>query len=187
MSTNVYKCRAKIYFLGALILHEAVLQGDLPCSTGPGEPLSSFDALSPGYGEEGRVKSGQIGVSRAKAGEKTIWFIACSFGGMVLPLDSGFRATGGRAYVGSHCTMHFFRFCLLFSGEIQNWGGKSLAALGKTQRRRQAGHYRGFRQLEGMRSRAQGRHRRGLDGIGGTRSGWTPSIRHLLRISTPGR
>jgi len=34
---------------------------------------------------------------------------------------------------------------------------------------------------------AQGRHVRGPDGTGGTWSGWTRSIRHLVRISTPGR
>ena len=34
---------------------------------------------------------------------------------------------------------------------------------------------------------AQGLTVRGFDGTGGTWSGWTPSIRHLLRISTPGR
>ena len=39
----------------------------------------------------------------------------------------------------------------------------------------------------GCEGRVPGRHVRGSDGTGGTRSGWTPSIRHLFRISTPGR
>ena len=34
---------------------------------------------------------------------------------------------------------------------------------------------------------AQGLTVRGFDGTGGTWSGWTPSIRHLSPMSTPGR
>ena len=38
-----------------------------------------------------------------------------------------------------------------------------------------------------VRGQAPGRHVREFDGTGGTRSGWTPSIRHLLQISALGR
>ena len=73
------------------------------------------------------------------------------------------------------------------AGATHNWCGISLAAFGKTQGRHQAGHYRGFRQLEGMRRQAQGRHPRGFDGTGATRFGETLSNRHMSPMSTPGR
>ena len=59
-------------------------------------------------------------------------------------------------------------FLMQFPGATQIWGGNSLATFGKTQGRRQAGHYRGFRQLGRMRGQAQGRHLRGFDGTGAT-------------------
>ena len=67
----------------------------------------------------------------------------------------------------------------IYWGATQIWGGNSVAAIGKKQGRRQTGHYRGFRQLEGMRRQAQGRHLRGFDGTGGTWFGETLSIRDL--------
>ena len=66
-------------------------------------------------------------------------------------------------------------------------GWRCLPSLGETQYRRQAWQYGGVRQLGRVRGQAHGRHVRGSDGTGGTRSGWTRWIRHLLRISTPGR
>ena len=74
------------------------------------------------------------------------------------------------------------------------WRGNSasgswsrLPSLGETQCWRQVWPYGGFRQLERVRGQALGRHERGPDGTGGTWSGWTRSIRHLLRKSTPSR
>ncbi len=77
-------------------------------------------------------------------------------------------------------------------GTVWRWisasgGWNCLPSLGETQCRRQAWPYSGVRQLGRVRGQAQGRHLRGPDGTGGTWSGQTPSIRHLLRISTPGR
>ena len=66
-------------------------------------------------------------------------------------------------------------------------GWSRLPSLGETQCRSQVWPYGGVRQLGRVRGQAHGRHVRGSDGTGGTWSGWTPSIRHLLRISTPGR
>ena len=66
-------------------------------------------------------------------------------------------------------------------------GWRCLPSLGETQCGRQAWPYGGVRQLGRVRGQAQGRHVRGSDGAGVTWSGWTPSIRHLLRITTPGR
>ena len=72
-------------------------------------------------------------------------------------------------------------------GATQIWGGNSPELFEETQGRRQAGHYHGFRQLEGMRRQAQGRQLRRFDGTGATGFGETLSIRDLLPMSTPGR
>jgi len=69
----------------------------------------------------------------------------------------------------------------------QIWGGNRLAAFGKTQGRRQVWSYGGVRELGRVRGQALGGHVRGPDGAGGTRWGQTRWIRHLLRISAPGR
>ena len=66
-------------------------------------------------------------------------------------------------------------------------GWSRLPSLGETQCRRLAWPYGGVRQLGRVRGQAQGRHVRGSDGTGGTRSGQTRWIRHPLRITTPGR
>ncbi len=67
------------------------------------------------------------------------------------------------------------------------FGWNRLSSLGERQCKGQAWPYGGVRQLGRVRGRAQGRHVRGSDGTGGTRSGWTRSIRDLLQISPPGR
>ena len=80
-----------------------------------------------------------------------------------------------------------FRVGTGWRGISASGGWRCIPSLGETQCRRQAWPYRRVRQLGRVRGQARGRHLRGSDGTGGTGSGWTPSIRHLLRISTPGR
>ena len=75
----------------------------------------------------------------------------------------------------------------VWRGISASGGWNCLRSLGETQCRRQAWPYGGARQLGRVRGQAQGRRLRGPDGTGGTWSGKTLSIGHLLRMSTPGR
>ena len=75
----------------------------------------------------------------------------------------------------------------VWRGISASGGWRCMPSWGETQCRRQTWLHGGVRPLGRVRGQAQGRHPRASDGIGGTRSGWTLSIRHLLRISTPGR
>ena len=71
------------------------------------------------------------------------------------------------------------RVCAKGASEI--WGGPVWRGIGAS------GGWGCLPAFGRVRGQAPGRHVRGSDGTGGTWSGWTLSIRHLLRISTPGR
>ena len=83
-----------------------------------------------------------------------------------------------------HCR---FGVGTVWRGISASYGWSRKPSLGESQCKGRAWPYGGVCQLGRVRGQAQGRHLRGFDGTGGTRSGWTRSNRHLLRISPPGR